>query len=382
MHWNLIHAVTFCFFVAQSVLAAESDTNRTGVKWGIAPVSQYSSDQGFTLGVIGRRFDYGDEKRNPFETLTTVQGTYSTLGSTGALASFEKVSLGGSKNLRLWVSASGFRNPFQRYYGVGDSTTFNKSLSSSGYYFYTLNFYSVESSLRIRLPIGFEIRTGLSHSYFKNTPQSGSSKFSEDFSQASQIFVEANYTKILLGTIWEGRDSEFIPSKGHFGLLQFQYAPLPLGTASSSWVRGDLDLRYYFPLVPDRWLWIAGQFILSGSSPEAPLVEKARLGSQGTFRGLSLNRFLTNFSSSQRLDLRSVLVRSSLFGYPAKIGLGLFTDAGHIGDSFPRLFTTSTHFSWGGSLFGSYFTDDFLCNGDLGISQEGMYIYAGLGHAF
>ncbi len=329
------------------------------------------------LGALTRRFDYGYDGVLPFKELLTFRLGYATLGPVGVFGAYESTGVS-QYDLRVYFGVTGIHNPFQRYYGVGDQTGFSQNLIQSGYYFYTFDYYSIESFMRKNWANDIEFKAGLTIAYRRLSSNSLNSQYAQDYGSAPD---QGFYTKLQLGLLTDKRDFEFIPSNGYYASFLFNYSPSFLGTGSS-WTKADLDIRYYWSLIPQRWLWIASQFLLSASSNETPIFEKVKLGSQGTLRGLPLNRYLSSFSSTQRVDLRSVLVRTKLWDKPFKAGLGSYFDLGQVGDIFPRLFQTGTHLAAGISLFASYFTDDFLVNADIGFSQDGTFIYTGLGYAF
>ncbi len=64
------------------------------------------------------------------------------------------------------------------------------------------------------------------------------------------------------------------------------------------------------------------------------------------------------------------------------MGGGLFTDFGLSGLSPGELFSSPLRSAWGFTLFGSYFTDDFLGSMDVGFSQGASAVYLRIGHAF
>lgn len=371
-------AVSLLLLLPNATTAYANDTDaRKGIKWGAVPIVKATSDQGLILGGFARRFDYGSEYQLPFENLLTLQASFATLGPKGIFLSYEKTHLS-QLDLRYYLELNGLTDTYHRYYGIGDETSFSKALETSGYNFYNRDGLSLENSARKNIAPGLDLKAGLTFTGFRLAPNSGNTQFGNDFSgnQKSGLF-----TKILIGVILERRNLEFIPSSGYFASKSFQISPSFLGT-EPSWIKTEGDFRYYLSLIDNRWLWLANQVRYTVSSSETPLIEKARLGSSSTLRGLSMNRFTTNYSFTIRTELRSILWRLRLFGLPGKVGAGVFFDHGRAGDTLSRLISTRPHSAVGFSLFSSYFTDDFLGSADFGFSEDGMSFYIGLGHAF
>lgn len=356
--------------------ALPDDLSRRGTHWGLLPIGNYTSDMGLTTGVLTRRFNYGEEGKRPFDSLLTVQGSYSTLGPRDLWVAFEKTGVG-ERDLRLLVAVDVSANPYSRYYGVGSDTGYSPVLDSQKYYFYRQQNYSLELSARKKILSDLDLSLGVVPTFVSKEPASAASLYASDFGTDERSFY---YLKLKSGLILEGRDSEFIPAHGYFLALGLSFSPSALGSLPS-WGRLDWDYRRYDSLVDDRWLWVASQFRYTKSSDAAPIEEKARLGSLGTLRGLPLGRFLSNDSLSMRTELRSLWVRRQIFGLPLKGGTGVFLDMGRVADTTSGLLTSRTHVGWGISVFGSYFTDDFVGSADLGFCEGSTAFYLRLGHA-
>lgn len=372
-YFGLFVALSTC--VAGIAQGSEGERPRIGTHLGIAPIFNYSTDRGLSLGILGQVFDYGADGQLPFKTLTSAEAKYATRGGRDAFVSFEKTGLPGG--FRLYSEAFASANSYQPYYGVGDSTTFDRTLFQEGAYFYDRREFSFLGSIRKALPSGWDMRTGIGMSYGTSQANAGESVYRRDFGPAAQ---EGHYTKFILGLVLEERDFEIIASQGRYISASFTGSPGAFGNIPS-WGRFDLDYRRYDSVIPDRWLWIASQLRVTGTTPSAPLTEKARIGSWGTLRGYSLGRFVSNIALNLRSEVRTMPVRWNVLGYPLKGGAGLFMDTGYIADSVSGVGGSPLRWAWGVSLFGSYFTDDFIGSADFGFSPEGSALYLRLGHA-
>lgn len=360
-----------------------SARERKGIHLGAIPISSFSTDAGYTAGVLAQRFDYGSgiepaPGARPFQSLLTLQVTYSTRGPRDAWISYESFwdrtldPLG----WRWSLDAYGMESTYQRYYGLGPNSSRKLTLEQEGFYFYDRSLFLISGSLRKRVPElgGLDLQLGASQVATHSDPgDQTDSQYRRDFGASP---LAQTYTQLSLRGIWERRNSEFIPTRGAFASFSLSGAPLP------GWSRLDLDLRRYFELLENRRLWLASQIRYTGVTENTPLHEKARLGSLGTFRGVALNRYLSNHSASLRNELRSIWLKNSIFGFPLKLGSGVYVDTGKVSDTLDELPQTPLRLSWGFALFGSYFTDDFLGSADFGFSPEGSSVYLRLGHAF
>lgn len=366
-------------FLAQS----QASDDRSGVRWGVMPVMNYTSDQGMNLGAFARRFDYGSNSEDkaaggkPFERLLSLQLASAKRGPRLAFVSFEATGLT-DMNLRAYSEVYWLSNPYQPYYGIGDNTQIDPALIMAGYYQYRYQHLVVRQAVRKRAYDNLDLEAIVTFAQDLLAPTSGASLFAKDFNnQTRQYFC----TEFALKAIFDHRDSEFIPSKGYVASASVVVSPGLLSN-TDSWARMDLDFHIYFPLIEQRWLWLAVQTRYASTTDFAPLSERARLGSVGTLRGLPLSRYIDDDSFSLRSELRSILFRARLFDMPLKAGMGFFVDTGKIGNTFVDLITNHWHASWGVSFFGSYFTDDFLGAVDFGFYEGKYSVYVGLGHAF
>lgn len=329
------------------------------------------------VGALGQRFGYGDRGVKPFENLFTFFGSYTTHGPSELFLSLEKTGIG-PMDLRGYFEFYGWHTVHQSFYGLGSQSERDSDLYADGYYFYRRRNLSLKGALRKQVTSSWDIEGGLTGVTSRAQALQENSSFHEAFQGAPQT---ESYVKIGLGAVSEKRDSEFIPSRGHYLSGSAQLAPAALGSAQS-WARADLDFRKYLPLLPDRWLWIATQLRWMSSTSATPLNEMPRLGSFTTLRGLPLDRYVGSHAITLRGELRSIFVRTLVFDLPLKGGLGVFADSGRVGNTYSELLRSPQRVAYGISAIGSYFTDDFLGAADLGFSQDGVSLYLKLGHSF
>jgi hypothetical protein len=378
--WSLAWALAAAHLILPRDLEAR---DRRGIHLGVIPVSNFSSDAGYTIGVLAQRFDYGEgiepaPGARPFQSLITLQTTYATLGPRDAWLSYEAFLDRSLDPLgwRVAFDAYAMDSEYQRYYGLGPETEREASLESEGFYYYDRRTVLASGAIRKRVPslAGVDLQLSATQVATRSDPGNRpSSQYEQDFGARA---ISQTYTQVAIKGLWERRNSEFIPTRGSYLMASLGGAP------AAGWSRLDLDARRYFEILPGRSLWLASQIRYTGTSRDTPLQEKARLGSLGTFRGVALNRYLSNHSASLRNELRSIWLSGSPFGFPLKIGSGVFIDAGRIADKASLLSQSPTRIAWGFALFGSYFTDDFLGSADFGFSQGERSMYLRLGHAF
>ena len=360
-----------------------TERERVGTHFGAYPTIKYTSDEGFRFGALSRIFNYGKDGIKPFKSLSTVSVGYASEGTSFAAIEHQTIDVTPWK-LRSETAIFYSTSKNQRYYGVGDQTLFNETLDDAGFNFYEFDKIEVSQTFRKRLESHWEPLFGVSYLDLRSkagsdsSPLFSSSLYANDFGNGEDIFSGALFS---IGVLRDERNSEFIPTEGLYVKSILTHSPDFLNN-SEEWSKWTTDFRFYRPLLPKRKLWLATQFKYTATTPSAPLTEKSILGSAGTFRGLRQNRFASNQSVSLRVGLRSIWLKKNIFNLPWKLGTGVFTDLGKIADTSSRLFSGKNHISYGISIFGSYFTDDFIGHADIGFGEESTAIYLGLGHVF
>jgi outer membrane protein assembly factor BamA len=342
--------------------ATEPDADRQGVRWGVIPIANYSSDRGLQVGALAQRFDYGSRDLRPFETLWTIQASTSTQGPKDLAAEYESILEDG----RLSLTVALQENSQFPYYGTGAKSAFvtpsdlyQREIEVGGSIAQNWGPHS-RATVRVELLSTRYEERGIDTPYFKDYGSGPRARFQ---------------VPITLSAVRDTRDSEFIPTRGERLEAAFSLAP-------DAWSRLALDARKVWPLLPERSLVGALQLRHISASSETPLTRRARLGSWTSLRGLPYNRFMGSHATSLRAEVRSVLLRTRLFDLPLKGGLSLFTDHGILGNTWKEWAGGPVRSSWGISLTGSYFTDDFIGVAEVAFSGGSSASYLQLGYAF
>jgi outer membrane protein assembly factor BamA len=355
----------FALFLSVSTLvswADEPNADRQGVRWGAIPIANYSSDRGLQVGALAQRFDYGSSGLRPFETLWTIQVSTSTRGPKDLAAEYESILEDG----RFSLSTSLQENAQFPYYGSGATSAFvsnadvyQREIEIGGALSQNWGPHSRATARVEVLSTRYEER-GSDTPYFRDCGSGPRTRFQ---------------VPITLAAVRDTRDSEFIPTQGERLEAAFSLAP-------DAWSRLALDARKIWSLLPERQLVGALQFRHVSASSLAPLTRRARLGSWGSLRGLPFNRYIGTHSTSLRAEVRSIVFRTRLFDLPLKGGLSLFTDHGILGNTWKEWGGGPVRSSWGISLTGSYFTDDFIGVAEIAFSGGSSASYLQLGYAF
>lgn len=342
------------------------------------PVISYTSNEGLMGGIIYNRYDYRGEAE-PFHNYVESSALISTKGFIQISGTYERTRTFGW-NIRSTSELFLQRYTMDNYFGIGNSTMFDKDLWEEEYYYFeTLSFgidYQVRKPLFERELRRFDLTAGVGSEY--QIPYSRGDQTL--YAQQPPNGREGGWVNYLsTGFIWENRDSEFDPTRGNRAEFRFRFSPELIskyGLASFS-----IELRQYFQLL-DR-LKIANRLEARHTAGDVPYWEMSTLGDDYTLRGYPLNRFLGRSSVAYTLELRSWILQFPDY-YGLKFGGHLFTDTGRVftsEDDISDLFAEYKQtFGIGGAV--SAFSPDFIIRGSLGFSEELTRIYIGVGYMF
>lgn len=341
------------------------------------PVLSYSSDSGFMGGGIYSRYDYTGGVL-PYRSYLQSTAVISTKGFVKFEAAYEKVGTFGS-DIRSTTELFFNRITYNNYFGIGNSTTFDKQLWEDEYYFFET--LSGGAAFRGRKPLyrrgasSFDLFAGIGLEYHISYERMSSSSYANFTPNGSK----GGWTTLLeTGFVWENRNSEFNPTSGNRVELEVRHAPFFLSRYEFTTLK--LDVRKYVNLFDRLTLALRAEGRHAGG--DVPFWEFSTLGDQGRLRGYPLNRFQGNSAISVNAELRTWFLHFP--EYTAKIGVQLFTDAGRVftagDDAGDLLRGYKQTFGIGGAL--SVYNPDFILRGDLGFSEDVARIYVGIGYLF
>lgn len=372
-------AVIFCLLTPlHSYGQVPASNQTTGLNYSFYPIFGYSSDIGFFGGGLFQRIDYADGIR-PFSTNTIVDITGSTKGQWVASLEYEKTRMFG-RPLRTRSKFKAFRNPISNYFGIGNQTGFSDSDFSDGLYYLLKR--RIETRFELRKPLRtisdqkkLEGVLRVKVSYTENEDQGSDTQFV----QSPPLGASGGWVNTIgTGLIYDIRNSEFDPRSGIRAEAGADFSPLFAGN--------DFGFSYYFaefttyaPILKSTVF--AQRFAAEHTIGSVPFFELPALGNEKGLRGYALNRFLGKSSVIYMAEIRSWVF--TFLDDQVKLGGHLFFDTGRVfSDSDSSEFLKNWKQTWGMGGAMSLFNPDLILRGEVGISNEGFRIYAGVGYAF
>jgi outer membrane translocation and assembly module TamA len=125
------------------------------------------------------------------------------------------------------------------------------------------------------------------------------------------------------------------PERGHYHTIRLDYAPGGSEQLPYRFLRSNLALRQYVPLLPQR-LTFAARLMVDALFGQPPFYELARfdntfaIGGGRGLRGIPAPRYYGMLKLLANLELRVKILTFDLFDKPHELGLVGFTDLGRV----------------------------------------------------
>lgn len=234
------------------------------------------------------------------------------------------------------------------YFGLGNAAAAPpEGMEKDPYYQYTWTHPKLDASLEYR-PGNLRLTTGIA--YTQNTLEIPEESLlrddaqspNEDVRRLTAIVPRHGVAAFTYGVGWDTRDDEVSPEQGRYYMLRLDVAPGATAGIPYRWLRSNLTLREYVPLIRER-LQLAVRLVVDSLVGQPPFYELARYdstnaigGSKGV-RGIPARRYHGMLKVFSNLELRYWAVTFDLFGKPHRLGLVGFADAGRVWADYRRL---------------------------------------------
>lgn len=365
--------------------ASASQEHADSIRHALLPFSRYNSDEGLYAGLMWNRYHY-DTQLAPYRTLSEFRLQGSTGGVLRSRVSHERLQAGG-RDLRIRVEAHAERLLDDRYYGTGNLNDFDAALEQIGWYGFAS--WTGSFTVQVRRPVsarklfgwmGPDVRVDhqlLSGVRFHHAVEKEPAE-SLLFSTLDQINDRSWAPYIGYGLLADSRNSEADPSRGFYAASSVKMVPwFDSGTLATIW---QADVRGYYPFEAMGEVVLAGRLHTVVSGGDRPWWMLPWLGGEETLRGLPMRRYRGDAMVLHTVALRKWVARLPILN--SRVGVELFTDAGMVfsEESISTSLFKDHRRTWGASLLGSVFVDDFIGRADIAFwqGQPALYLYLGL----
>jgi len=179
--------------------------------------------------------------------------------------------------------------------------------------------------------------------------------------------------------IFDGRNQEFNPTKGLFGKFTAEFNSVtdknnaPIEDRYGKFI---IDLRNYYSTVDQKLLLLFRNSWELLTERNVPFYELSSLGGPSSIRAFAINRFRDKHSMFASMEMRYVVAKMSIMGFPMAIMMGAFLDAGQVFTVFSDF---DSDFNWAPGVtlrMVNYPNVGYILN--LATGQDGVNVTGGI----
>ncbi|MBW6481645.1 MAG: hypothetical protein K0B10_01160 [Vicingaceae bacterium] len=272
-------------------------------------------------------------------------------------------------------------NKLTNFYGLGNNTVNDDSLSAANYYKTTYNTYSAHIGLvrDFRKKSSFYIST----QYEYNSAQiSDNTLFTATDENSSSLIFGTKGNDIIVSTAGldlDFRDRSNLPESGVRLVSEYQNGQVVSEKTDYHIFKGHIE-HYLTARIPTP-ITLATKAGGSISEGNIPFYNMVYLGSNNNLRGFRRNRFTGKSTLFLNNELRIQLANFTTSFLPMKMGIKVFFDTGRIYDDLDV--TNKWHSAYGGGIYWGFLDEQFTFNLSVAHSdEENVFVLFSLGKSF
>jgi len=215
-------------------------------------------------------------------------------------------------------------------------------------------------------------------------------RFEDDIQNIANTTIIGGRVKV----IYDARNQEFNPTKGFYGEVTAEFNNItnintpdniPEDNQESledDYVQVNIDMRKYHSGAGQRFSMLFRNQWTFTTSRDIPFYELASLGGPSSIRAFSLNRFRDQHSMFASMEMRYVLMKVKIMGFPMAVMMSAFLDAGQTFNEDQKL-NLGDDFNWapGFSLrFVNYPNVGYIVN--VATAEDGVNVTGGISLPF
>jgi outer membrane protein assembly factor BamA len=251
------------------------------------------------------------------------------------------------QRLKLRFRLAYTRERMLNYYGIGNASVFDPNQSPE-FTRYGRTHPTAETQSEFRL--SEFVRLGWGVSYTMNTlavPEG--SQLAQDLEHGSDTVRDLlgstaphHVLTFSYGLGWDSRSNLVNPQRGLLATVRGDWSPGGSGLFPYHWVRTNLNVRWFLPLVRDR-LTLATRVMSDLLFGDPPFYELPRydttsaIGGGSGVRGIPAQRYWGKAKIIGNLELRGELFAFTLLGRQNRLAVAAFVDAGRVWSDYRSL---------------------------------------------
>ena len=264
-------------------------------------------------------------------TQYSVTADYSTKVQRDIDLTYKNVVAGEGGRYILAGRVNWFKNPFRRFFGIGNQTSEN---GETGY---------TSGETLVELTAGININQDLllmwtEHFHDIRLDAGIVNSLPQAQAQFNQLpgMEGATIVGHKLTARYDTRDKQLLSTQGTYVNLSVELNQNLQHSGASPWVRTTLDARQLLPHYNDRLVFVA-RFLLdtvNGHTRGIPFYERPTLGGETTLRGFGQSRFIDDSALLLNFEERIPIRQVKAFDYLLDLEVAPFLDIGRVSSGF------------------------------------------------
>jgi len=251
----------------------------------------------------------------------------------------ENLTLGKDDRFGYELQLDVFKDPRFRFYGLGASTRdIDKTVYTHSETGVVLDFYWLPTD-HVRIAIGGKVRSVAVNDGAEK--RRGQDVFTTSQINAGGKFVNVSGIKGAtvygerISFIYDGRNSEFMPTSGFYGKVTAEYNQITAQVVTSpnsisSYGRFLGDFRKYFSTIDQKYTLLFRNSWIINTSKYVPFFDQGTLGGDLSDRGFDKGRFYGQNSVFASMEFRYQAFTVNMMGSPMTVEITPFIDMGQV----------------------------------------------------
>lgn len=346
-----------------------------GHKWTYYPILEVNTDEGLIMGGGPEltKFNYGIL---PYSFYLRLTASYATTPKSYKLAfygDFRNII----SNASVIVDATKAELGFDKYFGYGNETEYNKTNDVNGFYKTSFELFNLKFGIKHKLSTNYSLTYSLEYEF-------GNFTLNND-----TLLTNFKYGKYGVGTLWllggqlealyDSRDNKDNPYSGIFAKLNIKHYPSIVKKLEFPFTKIEAEFRIFTQIRGKYLTVIANRLGGSAVLGKYPFLKGAFIGGKETLRGFNKNRFAGDAAIFSQNEIRTQIADLNVF-IKSKLGVLGFSDIGRVFIS--NKYSNKYHLSAGFGFFINYSDRLFTVVSTFAFSKEKPELFFGTNFNF
>ncbi len=243
---------------------------------------------------------------------------------------YRDIGAGGGRYI-LAAQVNWFKNPFARFFGIGNDTSEDSETD------YTSREFLAKGTVGINLGPDFSVM--FTERYHEVRVENGilTTLLDTKTKLAGSNLPGLEGARILghqLMVRYDTRDNLLTPSKGTYVTVSLELSQNLQPSEPDRWGRYIIDARHLIPHAAGRMVFGARLLIDGVTGDRIPFYERPTLGGENTLRAFGLSRFIDDWATVVNLEERIIVKEQRFFEHLVGLEIAPYLDLGRVTSNF------------------------------------------------